>query len=473
MNAPKRHAQVGKWMLEKLLGRGGNGEVWLATDSAGGSSAIKLLMKLRPVPYARFKDEVAALKLVAGVEGILPLLDSDLRPELDSGRPWYAMPLATPLLHAVEGFSARKRIEAVAEVAETMAQLHARGIAHRDIKPGNLLLYEGRCHIGDFGLVDYPDKTDLTAPREQLGPRWTMAPEMRRDGDTANPIPADVYSLAKTLWIVITGDENSFDGQYDAEGDLSIRKYCGDLYITPLEELLSESTNHRPERRPLMKVFAQRIREWLRVSAQFPEHNRLQWIEVQRRLFPLRTPTRAIWGDEEGIISVLNILGETSNLNHLFFPEGGGLDLERVVRSEREPGCVELIAGGIASIVRPARLFFESFDADPQWNYFRLETGGLEPSGVYADIRKRHAYEELTDVGGHTYADRACWDAGEYNGKRLPRKSRVVLRYFEGAFVVFQKTSIYNKNPSTYDGRHNKVSADEFRAYIQRAIKNS
>jgi hypothetical protein len=45
--------------------------------------------------------------------------------------------------------------------------------------------------------------------------------------------------------------------------------------------------------------------------------------------------------------------------------------------------CIELITDGIAHIVRPAHLTFESFDDDPEWNYFRLETETLEPCGVY------------------------------------------------------------------------------------------
>lgn len=274
---------------------------------------------------------------------------------------------------------------------------------------------------------------------EELGPRWTMAPEVRRKGKRAKLGPADVYSLAKTLWIVLTGDEKCFDGQYDPIRGLSIRKLCGDLYITPLEDLLSECTENQPDRRPSMALFANRLREWLRISSSFPEHNPLQWVEVQRRLFPLKAPARAIWEDVEDITSILNILGETSNLNHLFFPDSGGLDLERAVRSKRELGCIELIANGLASVVRPKRLWFESFNDDPQWNYFRLETGELQPSGVYADIAEDWHYEELTDVGGHTYADRSCWDANEYRGKELPEKSRVVLRYFRGTFVIFQR----------------------------------
>jgi len=472
MNAksPTRGHSVGCWSLRRRLGQGGNGEVWLAKDRNGALVAIKLLKKTRPIPYARFRDEVAALKLAAGVDGILPILDSYLPNEIGHCRPWYAMPVATPLLDAVKSMETQARVLAIAQVAETMARLHAMGIAHRDIKPGNLLIYDSRCHASDFGLVVYPNKPHLTASKEQLGPRWTMAPEVRREGRKANPFSADVYSLAKTLWIVLTEQHRGFDGQYNSDGELNIKKYCVDLYITSLEALLSDSTQHNSERRPTMEVFAKSLRDWLEISKDFRQYNRLQWRETLQKLFPHAVPTRAKWEHMDEIIAVLNVLGESSGLNHLFFPSGGGLDLERAVRCEREPGCIELITNGCINIVKPIRLQFESFDDDPQWNYFRLETGELDPTDVYPDRVGDWLYEELTEVGGEFYASRSCWDENQYSGKPLPDHSRVLMRYFRGAFVIFQKTSIYNRISATYDARHNKMGTDEFRAYIANGV---
>src|ERR1700682_217970 len=110
---PKRHDKVGQWILKRELGRGGNGQVWLAENEAGGQSAVKLLMKLRPIPYARFKDEVVALRRAAGVQGILPVLDADLPDDISTRRPWYAMPVGTPLLQFAPKLSVQRKVQAI------------------------------------------------------------------------------------------------------------------------------------------------------------------------------------------------------------------------------------------------------------------------------------------------------------------------------------------------------------------------
>lgn len=451
------------------MARGGNGEVWRASSDAGQSVAIKFLMKAKLIAYQRFRSEVRVLNEVRGVEGILPVLDSHLPPTLDEARPWYAMPLAEPLLEVAENLSFRQRVLSIAQVAFTMKDLHDREISHRDIKPGNLLIYKRRCHICDFGLVNYPSKEDLTGSKEQLGPLWTMAPEVRRMGTRADPFPADVYSLAKTLWIVLTGKQRGFDGQFDPEGALGIREVSGDLYVTPLEQLLARATGHEPSKRPNMGQFAASLKSWLSLSRDWEQHNPLQWKEAFHKLFPVSVPSRAVWEDIDSIAAALNVIGNIPNLNHLFFPGGGGTDFDRVLRSKYEPDCIELHTSYV-NVIRPSKLYFESFGTDPQWNYFRLECAPLQPSGVYSDYKGQQS-EELTDLGRGDYVERSAWDDNSYGEEPLPESARLVVRHFKGAFVVFQKTSQYNTGSGSldaYDGRHNRMTADQFREYIQK-----
>ena len=145
------------------------------------------------------------------------------------------------------------------------------------------------------------------------------------------------------------------------------------------------------------------------------------------------------------------------------------MDLTGAMRSEVEPGCIELDTEGLTAVLKPARLLFESFGADPQWDYFRLETSALEPSGVYEEASA--GGEEVTEIPGVGYVERWHWDENEYEERSLPKGSRVVSRYFGGAFVIFQKTSFYNQISATYDARHDKMSADRFREYISELIQ--
>jgi hypothetical protein len=199
----------------------------------------------------------------------------------------------------------------------------------------------------------------------------------------------------------------------------------------------------------------------------FYEKNRQVWIDIQNKIFPIGIPSQCEWRELEDIVSVLNTIGSVDNSNHMFYPTGGGLDVESSKLSI-EINCIEIFAG-LTSILKPKRLTFESFK-DPIWNYFRLETEELEPSGVYKE--KEYPSEELIEIESGKYFNRSYWDEGEYQGQKLPNTARVLTRHLKGTFVIFAKSSYYNRNSSTYDARHNKMTSEEFRTYIENIINN-
>lgn len=218
----------------------------------------------------------------------------------------------------------------------------------------------------------------------------------------------------------------------------------------------------------------------------FIERNKKDWIEIQEKIFHTGLPERKEWNNRNEIVNVLKIIGSIRNSNHMFFPRGGGLDVEGADISV-EDNCIEINTGGLIEILKPSRLIFHSFNADPQWNYFRIETLNLEPSGIYEDkdysdeenesspeenLSNFYSDEELCELSPGVYISSIYWDEGEYDGEKLPTSARVVTRHFKGSFVIFQKTSIYNRNSSTYDGRHNKMTDEEFRNYIQYTINH-
>jgi len=124
---------------------------------------------------------------------------------------------------------------------------------------------------------------------------------------------------------------------------------------------------------------------------------------------------------------------------------------------------------------------WESFGYDHEWNYFRLETEELEPSGVYDDEIDEESYntkegkEDVTEIYPGQYEAYGFLESSRYREQEdyeydRPKEMRHVTRWFRGSFVIFCKRSLYNRTSSTYDGRHNKMTTDEFREYIQGVI---
>jgi hypothetical protein len=209
--------------------------------------------------------------------------------------------------------------------------------------------------------------------------------------------------------------------------------------------------------------------------SQFKQNNRAEWIGIQQRVYGTNPAPTQQWTRPEEILRALSPFCACDR-NHMFFPDGGGLDLEAVF-SSHEPGCLDLMTGGVPNVVRPARLLFESFPDYASLSYFRLETAQLESSGVYENLTS--GYEEVVELSPRNYIERWTWDAGFYDhdesGREipLPESARLAVRWFTGAFVVFAKGSIYNSISATYDARHNKMSAPEFRTYIERMIAHA
>lgn len=254
---------VGRWIPVSRLGRGGNGDVWRGHGD-GTSVAIKYLHRDDGEGYRRFRDDISVMLQVAGTPGVLPVLDHGLPKTLSRQSPaWMVMPLARTLASVIENAGYDEVIRAFADVAETLASLAERGIAHRDIKPDNLLWYEDRAVLGDLGLVDFPDKTTLTSNARKLGPLFYIAPEMLNQARDADGLAADVYSFAKALWVMVTRQAYPLPGEHrDAIFQMRLSTYVG-WRARPLDKLLAEATRFVPSKRPKMKDVASTLRAWL------------------------------------------------------------------------------------------------------------------------------------------------------------------------------------------------------------------
>jgi serine/threonine protein kinase len=217
-------------------------------------AAVKFLIRSGRERRQRFGDEVAFLLSAPGRPGVIPILEADLEAE----PPYFVMPLATPLReHLRPEAEANAVLRALLEVATTLADLASEGVSHRDLKPDNLLVLNDAVLLADFGLVAYPDKQPLTRQGRRLGALDYMAPEMRADADRAHPARADVYSLGKVLWVLLTDRDLPLPGQHQASDPLaSLRTYLEHPRIAQLDALIEAATRLDPSKRPTMHEFA-------------------------------------------------------------------------------------------------------------------------------------------------------------------------------------------------------------------------
>lgn len=194
------------YQVERHVGQGGNGQVFVATDGSRRFAAKVLDCKLREdeEKIKRFKYEIEGLK---GVDhpNVVSILGSG---ETVAGMPFYIMPLAKMSLRdfmkSDANLDQRERI--ARELLEGVKALHNHGIIHRDIKPENVLIIDDHAVVADIGIAHFNDiDTVLTQKGERLANFSYAAPEQRRK----NPTPArtmDIYSCAVVIHELFTGE---------------------------------------------------------------------------------------------------------------------------------------------------------------------------------------------------------------------------------------------------------------------------
>lgn len=286
------------WKLIEYLGAGGNGEAWRA-ERDGDTSALKILRVRDPnrEAYRRFRVEVAFLGECRH-PGVLPLRDASVPERLTSGRvAWLATPVATKSSDALREAELAQVVKAVIVWARTLADLAAENVSHRDVKPENLFCSQGGWVIGDWGLVSYPDKEALTRPGRKVGPTWFIAPEMLSDPEHADGRLADVYSLAKTLWVLAAGQTFPVTGGTLRRDEPAFRlsSVVTDARADQLERLLEDATAHNALKRPSMAEFVAELEAWSQLKRSFEtpsprEHSDVS--DLRRRIEAKRGPSQ-------------------------------------------------------------------------------------------------------------------------------------------------------------------------------------
>ncbi len=270
----------GRYRLEKLLGQGGMGAVYLAYDTQlGRSVALKIPSLSSPDAdncRERFFREARAAAVLQH-PNICPIIEVG---EVD-GTPFMTMAYIpgqtlAKQLRAIGKFAPRAAVEMTRKLALALDSAHTRGVIHRDLKPGNIQIDErGEPVVMDFGLARRADLVceQLTRPGEVIGTPSYMPPEqMTGDVELMGPL-CDVYSLGVILYELLAG-ETPFSGDLlalmsqvtlDAPPPPSSRRPGLDSRLDAI--CLKALAKAPADRYPSMKAFADALSAWLNISA--------------------------------------------------------------------------------------------------------------------------------------------------------------------------------------------------------------
>jgi len=199
----------GRYVLDELIGSGGYGEVWRATDTV---LSRPVAVKLLHPRYTRHSEALGRFRAEARHAGSLSQENIaqvfDYGEPADGQPPYLVMELVDgPSLEAVlvDGpLGVSRTMDIVAQAAAGLRAAHAAGMIHRDIKPGNLLLTpSGIVKITDFGTAHTIGSAAVTASGELIGTPGYLAPE-RAEGEPATPA-SDLYSLGMVAYECLAG----------------------------------------------------------------------------------------------------------------------------------------------------------------------------------------------------------------------------------------------------------------------------
>lgn len=215
---------AGRYRLHAVVGRGGMGVVWRATDELlHRSVAVKEIIwplqlgepgqdmlcqrALREARTAARLDHPSVIRVYDVVE--------------DDGRPWIVMPLIHYLslgevVREYGPLPPRRAAGIGVQILDALQAAHAAGVLHRDVKPGNVLLGpQDQVVLTDFGMAIADGSTALTTSGVLIGSPAYMSPERAR-GEPATSA-ADMWSLGATLYTAVEGRP-----PFDREGALAI-----------------------------------------------------------------------------------------------------------------------------------------------------------------------------------------------------------------------------------------------------------
>ncbi|MFC9643544.1 serine/threonine-protein kinase [Streptomyces mirabilis] len=279
-------SRIGPYLVERRLGAGGMGEVYLAYSVAGEPVAVKVIRPDRTDPHtrARFEREATIARTISGTGRVARFIEADPFAE----QPWLAMdyvpgrplsdvvkdqgPLSTPLVASVGAL-----------LAEGLAAVHAAGLVHRDLKAQNVILGDFGPVIIDFGLGAFvgASKGSLTQAGVVIGTVRCMPPEQAL-GELDVTQAADVYGLGTVLLYAATGHYPYDGARWEAVAAQVVNAEIGpDLSGLPdeLTPVVSAMLAHKVDDRPSLEEVTRQCADLMRLLGTSPARARRALIQ--------------------------------------------------------------------------------------------------------------------------------------------------------------------------------------------------
>jgi serine/threonine protein kinase len=237
----------GRFVVADLLGDGGTASVYLAWDVQE-----RRWCALKALHNKYLSDDDMRRRFAQEAQALLQLRHENI-PKLffhdeEASPPYLVMELARcgstmDWLKENGPMPPSMAADIVFQVCQALAEAHAAGIVHRDVKPHNFLLDdEGRCRLTDFGIARLTETTSFTATGSQIGTFSFMAPEQRSDTKSVD-LRADVYSVGASLYTLLTARTSAELFVADQDDDL--------LSAVPVvfRKVIIRATRYKPDER--------------------------------------------------------------------------------------------------------------------------------------------------------------------------------------------------------------------------------
>lgn len=208
----EENVEFGRYTLKERLAAGGMGVVYVAEDRK-----LKRTVALKMIRGSTFADDGEIARFTLEAEAAAALDHPHIIPIYEVGRldgqPFFTMKL-------IEGGTLAKKMKdhggllpprevasLMAKIARAVQHAHQRGVLHRDLKPGNILIDEtGTPWLTDFGLAKVVNTDScLTLTKDHIGTPHYMAPEVAGGNARAVSTASDVWALGVILWELLCG----------------------------------------------------------------------------------------------------------------------------------------------------------------------------------------------------------------------------------------------------------------------------